>query len=263
MDTTTNSNLPSEGYSPRSGNAKASLAPPKRFATASTTARIAAAQFFFLGMPLSLWGQSYILSNLFVPQDPVATANNLLSNEFLFRISIISHLTDTIFFVLMMLLFYGLLKPVNKFLSRLMLASALAQFPIVFVLEVLHFTALMILKTDTRLTFGPAQQQEAAYWLMRIHGYGAGVGMGKLFLGVCFIPFGMLVYRSGFAPRIIGILLIIGGVGYIADCFTAVLLQRNEYIMVRQFMRYTALCYIVSLLWFLVKGVREPRPIAN
>lgn len=225
----------------------------------SKTARLAASLFFFLGMPLSLWGQTYVLSKIFVRQDPATTANNLLSNEFIFRLSILSHLADTVFFVLMVMLFYRLLRPVDKYLSRLMLVSALAQISVVFVLEVFNFTALMILKSETRPTFDVAQQQEVAYFLLRMHAYGAGVGMGKLFVGLCFIPFGMLVFRSGFAPRIIGVLLIIGGVGYVADCSTAILLQRADYLMVRSFLMYTTLGYILALLWFLVKGVREQR----
>ena len=226
----------------------------------SRIARLAASQFFFLGIPLSLWGQAYVYGKIFVAQDPVATANNLLSNEFIFRTSIALHLTDTIFFVLMMLLFYRIFSPVDKHLSRLMLVPLLAQLPTVMVMEVFSFTALMILKSDARSTFDVAQQQEAAYLLLRIHGYGAGIGMGKFFIGLCFIPFGMLVLRSGFTPRIIGILLIIGGVGYIADCFTSVLLQRSDYLMVRSFLMYTTLAYILSLLWFLIKGVREGKP---
>jgi len=229
----------------------------------SKTARLAASMFFFLGMPLSLWGQAYVLSKIFVRQDPATTANNLLSNEFIFRLSILSHLTDTVFFVLMMLLFYRLLRPVDKHLSRLMLVSAIAQISVVFVLEVFNFTALMVLKSETRPAFGVIQQQEVAYFLLRMHAYGAGIGMGKLFVGLCFIPFGMLVFRSGFAPRIIGVLVIIGGLGYVADCSTAILLQRTDYLMVRSFLMYTTLCYILALLWFLVRGVREPVSIVK
>ena len=227
------------------------------------TASLAASLFFFVCIPLSFWGQTYVLGKIFVPQDPITTANNLLSNEFLFRMSIVSHFVDTIFFVLMMLLFYRLFRPVGKHLSRLMLVPALAQITIVFILEILHYTALMILKSEPRPTFDVAQQQEAAYFLLRMYSYGGGIGIGKLFIGLCFIPFGMLVFRSGFAPRIIGILLIIGGVGYVADCFTSILLQRADYLMVRSFLKYTTLAYILALLWFLIKGVRDQKALIN
>ena len=139
-----------------------------------------------------------------------------------------------------------------------MVVQVVAQLAVVFVFEVINFTALMVLKNEARSTFG-VDQQEAAYFLLRMHSYGVGVGMGKLFVGLSFIPFGMLVFRSGFAPRIIGILLIIGGVGYLADCCTSILLQRADYLTVRSFLMYTTLAYILALLWFLVKGVRDPR----
>ena len=144
-----------------------------------------------------------------------------------------------------------------------MLVPALAQITIVFILEILHYTALMILKSEPRPTFDVAQQQEAAYFLLRMYSYGGGIGIGKLFIGLCFIPFGMLVFRSGFAPRIIGVLLIIGGVGYVADCCISILLQRADYLMVRSFLKYTTLAYILALLWFLIKGVRYQKALIN
>ena len=226
-------------------------------------ARLAASLFFFLCVPLSIWDGFYVPRKIFVPQDPVATANNLLSYEFIFRTSIVSHLIGFLIFVFMIVLFYRIFRPVDKHLSQLMLFSILAQIPVVFVFEVFNFTSLMILKSEARPTFDIAQQQEAAYFLLRMPRYAVGAGMGKLFIGLCFIPFGMLVFRSGLAPRIIGILLIIGGVGYVADCCIAVLLQRSDYVMVRSYLMSTTVCYALALLWFLVKGVRKPTPIDN
>jgi hypothetical protein len=164
---------------------------------------------------------------------------------------------------MMVLLFHRIFRPVDKNLSRLMLISVLVQVPVVFVFEVFNFTALMILKSEPRSTFDVAQQQEAAYFLMRMPRYAVGAGMGKLFLGLCFIPFGMLVFRSGFAPRIIGILLIIGGVGYVADCCISILLQRTDYVMVRSFLMYTTVGYALALLWFLIKGVQEKKAVVH
>ncbi|HEU5289637.1 MAG TPA: DUF4386 domain-containing protein [Cyclobacteriaceae bacterium] len=223
---------------------------------ASRTARLAASLFFFVCVPLSLW-ESNVHSRIFVLQNPVSTAHNLLANEFIFRMSIVSHLTGFLTFVFMVVLFYRIFRPVDKHLSRLMLFAVLAQVPAVFVFEVFNYTALMTLKSEARSTFDIAQQQEAAYFLLRMPRFATGAGMGKLFLGLCFIPFGMLVFRSGFAPRIIGILLIIGGVGYVADCCIAVLLQRVDYVMIRPYLMSTTLCYAIALLWFLIKGVRN------
>ena len=80
----------------------------------SKTARLAAALFFFLCVPLSLWDQFYVPRKIFVAQDSVATANNLLSNEFIFRTSIVIHLTGFLIFVMMVLLFHRIFRPVDK-----------------------------------------------------------------------------------------------------------------------------------------------------
>jgi hypothetical protein len=157
----------------------------------------------------------------------------------------------------MILLFYRIFRPVDKLLSLFMLVSVLASIPVVFVFEVFNFTALMILKGEARATFDVAHQQETAYFMLRLPRYALGPGMGKLFLGLCFIPFGILVHRSTLAPRAIGILLIIGGVGYVTDCCTSILLQRADYLMVRSFLMYTTVGWILALLWFLIRGVRD------
>ncbi len=163
----------------------------------------------------------------------------------------------------MVFLFYRIFRPVDKHLSQLMLVLVLAMVPVVFVFEVFNYTALMILKSDTRPTADVTYQQEAAFLLLRMPRYATGAGMGKLFLGLCFIPFGIMVFRSGFAPRIIGILLIIGGVGYVVDCCIAILLQRTTYVMVRPYLMSTTFCYALALLWFVVKGVQEKKQISN
>lgn len=220
----------------------------------SKTARLGASLFFF-SLPLALWGEIYVPSKIFVPQDPVATTNNVLSNEFIFRTAIVCHLASTIFFVLMMMIFYRLFRPIDKHMTRLMIAPVLSLIPIVFILEIFNYTALMFLKNEVRLTFDAARQQEVAYFLLRMNRYG--IGPTKFFFGLSFIPFGVLVLRSGFAPRIIGILVIIAGAGYVADSCSYILLERSDYLMLGSFLRSTFLGFMLALLWFLIKGVKN------
>lgn len=224
----------------------------------SKTARIAAGLFFALCIPLSMWDGMYVPGKIFVAQDPVATANNVLSNELMFRSAIVTHLAGILIFAFSMILFSRIIKPLDSNLSRLMTLLMSIVVTNVFILEVLNYSALMILKSEPRPSFDVAQQQEMAYLLMRIYRTGSGPGLGKLFFGLYFIPFGIVVLRFRLAPLIIGILLIIGGVGYVIDCCIAVLLQRPLYVLVRSYLIYTTLAYILALLWFLVKGVREP-----
>jgi hypothetical protein len=219
------------------------------------TARLAAALFFFVCVPLSIWESSYVHSKIFVAQDPATTASNLLSNEFIFRTSIVTHLLGTFIFTLMALLFYRLLRPVDKHLSRLMVVPILAQLPIVFIFEALNFTALMTIKAEVRPTFDVVQQQEVAYLLLRIHRYG--FGADKIIFGLYFIPFGMLIFRSGYTPRIIAILMMLGGAGYVVDSCVYILLQRVDYLTLQSLKLYASACYSLALLWILIKGVRD------
>ncbi|MEO8172712.1 MAG: DUF4386 domain-containing protein [Sediminibacterium sp.] len=226
------------------------------FQSNKRTARLAGFLFICVCIPLSFWGESYVWSVVFVPRDPVATANRLLSNETIFRASIVSHIIGTFSFGFMVMLLFRLFRPVDKHLSRLMLVPVLAMIPIVFVLETLNFAALMILKGETRSTFAVTQQHEISYFLLRLQSYG--FSGTKFFFGLCFIPFGMLVFRSRFLPRIFGFLLLVSGFAYIIDSLTYILLQRSDYLMVHKIVSYTSAGYVLTFLWLLIKSVRNP-----
>jgi hypothetical protein len=142
-----------------------------------------------------------------------------------------------------------------------MMIPVLAQVPIVFVLELFKFTGLMVLKGGALMTLAIEQKQEFAYLLLRMQGYG--IGTSQLYWGLFFIPFGMLVYRSGLVPRIFGVLTVITGIGYVGDTSAFILLQRPDYLIVRPFIMSTFIGGMLTLLWFLVKGVKEERTTAT
>lgn len=221
----------------------------------SKTARLSASLFFLVCLPQAIWSEMYVSSKVFVAQDPVATATNLLANEFYFRSAIAGHISANLFFVFMMVLFYRIFRPTDKHLALLMLIPLLAQIPIVFISEVFNYAALMTLKSEARSTFDVAQQQETSYFLLRMYRYT--LGPTKFFLGLSFIPFGMLILQSRFAPRVIGILVIISGVGYVADSCCYALMERSSYVMAGPVLRSMFVGFMLALLWFIVIGVRD------
>jgi|GEM_PF-2273386 len=229
------------------------------------TARLAALLFISVCFPAASWGLSYIPSKIFVSKDATATATNLLSYEFLFRTSIISHLVSTLAFVGMTLLFYRIFRAEDKQRSWMIVAPVLAQVPIVLVLELFRLTALMILKGGALMTLPMALKQEFAYLLLRMHGYG--IALSQLLWGLFFLLFGLLAYRCRFIPTGIGVLLLISGFGYVADTAAFVLLQRPDYLAAWPFIRTTFLGGALSMLWFLLKGVQgqaaNEQPIKN
>lgn len=223
---------------------------------ASNTARLAGFLFLFVCLPLAIWDQTYVPGKVFVAGDPVATANNLLTHEFMFRAAIVSRLIGTMTFVFVIVLLYRLFSPVDKHLGRLMLIPILAQLPIVFVLEAFNHTALLTLKAEARPNFIVAQQQEIAYLLMRI--YRIGIGSDKIILGLTFIPWGLLVLRSNLIPRIFGFLLLISAAGYVVDTSLIILLQRSEYATFGPILRSLFLGFMATTFWLLIKGVKVP-----
>lgn len=231
------------------------LAAPVNRLPAINPIRLAGIIFICVCIPLAMWGIGYVPSKIFVAQDPAATSANLLSNEFIFRTSIISHLASTVFFVWMILLFHRALQGFNATVSQAMLIAACAQIPIVLITEAMRFGALMILESEPRAAFDLVQKQETVYVLLRIAKYG--VGIAQIFFGLCFIPLGILVIRSRVAPTIVGILVIVTGIGYVADCCTYVLLQRLDFAVVRPYIIYSFIGFPLAMFWFLVRGGKQ------
>lgn len=224
------------------------------------TARQAAVVYFLLVLVAS-FGMGYVPSKIIARDDVVATANNILANEFLYRTGILCHLISTTAITVMVLMLYRLFRPVDKHLSRLMVVPVLIQLPIVFLLECFHIAALMTLKGQPWMTLNLAERQEFSYFLLRMHGYG--IGAAQLFWGLWLFPFGMLIKRSGFIPHLFSVLLILNGIGYVTEACAYVLLQSSDYLLVRQFARYTFIGLPLTMLWFLVKGVHEQQNLSK
>ena len=98
----------------------------------------------------------YVPSQIFVMGDAAATANNILTNEFLFRSCIVVGLIESTAFLLLALTLYRLLKEINDQQAKLMVALIGVQIPLASVFAVLKFMALMILKNDVSGTILPA-----------------------------------------------------------------------------------------------------------
>src|SRR5436190_9140707 len=107
-----------------------------------------------------------------VEGNSVATVNNIVGHEFLFRLSIISQLTSIIIFVLLAFVLYRLLKQVNQYHAKLLVAFVIVQVPIVFLSETFNFTSLMIAKGEILQAVQTEQKQELVMLLLNMHSYG-------------------------------------------------------------------------------------------
>ena len=205
------------------------------------TARIAGLLYLLL-MPLGILGILYVPEALFVPGDHTATANNIIANEPLFRLSIVSALLVQIINIFVVLFLYKLLKPVNKNIAQLMGIFILLGAPIAMLNEVNKGAVLIILNTPD-----PSHSLMALF--LDMHKFG--VQIAGLFWGLWLFPMGYLVYKSTYIPKIIGILLMIGCFGYLFDSLIFFLLP-NSGTTITQF---TFIGELILPLWLLIKGV--------
>lgn len=117
---------------------------------------------------------------------------------------------------------------------------------------------MVLLVVSGLSTFELNQKQDISMLLLRIHRYG--LATLQIFWGLWLIPFGLLVYKSGFIPRILGVLLLINGAGYIVESLRFLLFQRSDYLIVRQFTFVTYFGELIMMLWLLIKGVKVQKP---
>jgi hypothetical protein len=205
---------------------------------------------YLLTVPLGVFTFLYVPSSLIVSGDATATAHNVMVSESLFRLGIVSALLGPIIAILYVLLLFKLLEPVSKDIAVLMVVLSLIGLPIAMLNELTQLGALQLLSGADYLTvFTTAQLQALAYLFVRLHSYG--ISIAFIFSGLWLLPLGYLVFKSGFLPRILGVLLVIAGFGYLIDVFAGFLFPDSNL----SIGLFTGLAEIIFLLWLLIKGV--------
>ena len=213
-------------------------------------ARIAGV-LYLLMFPLTIFSIS-VTSSLIVPGDAGRTANNILASEGLFRLSFMSDLSVQVVFIYLVLALYKLLKPVNKNHAALMVILALVGVPIAMLNRLNQFGALQLLNSAENFTvFDPDLLHAQALFFLDLHELG--INIASIFWGLWLFPLGYLVFKSGYIPRIFGILMVIGGIGYLVDFFTFFLFPNVE-VTISQF---TFIGEFLLPLWLLIMGIKD------
>ena len=197
----------------------------------------------------------YIPRTLIVRGNATATANNINAHESLFRLGIVAELLYAVTFIFVVLALYRLLKEVDQNHSALMVILGLVSVPIGFLNVLNNAAALTLLSgADYLSVFRTDQLHALAMLFITLHGYGNIVA--GIFWGLWLFPFGLLVFRSGFLPRILGVWLIINCFAYLIISFTALLLPHYKEV-VSLAMMPALLGELAIVLWLLIKGVKD------
>ncbi len=187
--------------------------------TLSRNARIAGLLYLTLmTAPLRL---IYIPSKLIVAGNAAATAANIGAHQTLFRLGILSDLFTAVMGIFLTLALYRLFKGVDQFLAAMMVVlGALMVTPIYF-LNTLNdaATLLLIRGADFLSVFDKPQREAMAMLFLRLHH--PGVVVNEVFWGLWLLPFGLLVYKSRFLPRFLGVWLVLNCFAYVAQSVPA------------------------------------------
>ena len=221
-------------------------------------ARVAGAVYLSLVVtaPFSL---IYIPRTLIVRGNATATANNILAHETLFRLGIVADLISSVIFIFLVLALYRLLSGVNKTHASLMVALVLVSVAVGFMNVVNNIAALTLFRgADFLAVFDKPQRDALAMLFLRLHGQG--LVINEMFWGLWLFPFGVLVMRSGFLPRILGVWLIINCFAYVGLSLTGLLLPQYYDVAFR--IAFPALLgEMAIMLWLVIKGAK-PQPLA-
>ncbi len=203
---------------------------------------------------IGLFDEAFVRSRIIVSGDAAATAANISSLESLWRFGIAAEFFLLICAVALTLIFFLLLRPVSRELALLVVFFNLVSLAVEAAVQMYLLGALFPLgKADYLRAFEPHQLNALASLSVKLHSYGFGVAL--IFFGCACLILGYLIFRSGFLPKAVGVLMQIAGLSYLTHSFALILAPNFAHrifpaILVPAFVGEASLC-----LWLLVKGV--------
>jgi hypothetical protein len=220
------------------------------------------AGLLYAGMSISgFFAMGYVPGKLIVHGNAAATANNIAASETLFRLGIAGELIGYAGFIFVAAALYDLLKGVSRRHASLMVLLIVVSVPIAFLNELNSFAALVLVRGADFLSIIEKPQREAlAMLFLNLHFQGFVVA--EIFSGLWLFPLGLLVYRSRFLPRFLGVWLAIAGVAWVILSLTGVLLPQY-YGKVYTYTQPAILGEVAFMLWLSIKGARPSAPDAT
>jgi hypothetical protein len=206
---------------------------------------------------VGFFAMGYVPNKVIVHGNAAATAINIAASETLFRLGIASEIIGHTGFVFVALALYDLLQGVNRRHASLMVILIVVSVPIAVLNELNSIAALVLVRgADFLSIFEKPQREALAMLFLNLHD--RGFVLAEVFWGLWLFPLGLLVYRSRFLPRFLGVWLALAGFAWLILSLTGVLMPQ-----------YAGKVYIYSqpaivgeiafMLWLVIKGAK-PKP---
>ncbi len=211
--------------------------------------------FYLIIILGALFTQVFVRSGIIVPGNSTATANNILSSEFLFRVGFAIDLVVFLSDIAVAVIFYILLKSVNKTLAMIAASARLIMAAISGINLLNYFAPIILLSgADYLNVFETDQLNALATMFLKMHSYGYHIAL--IFFGIHCLVLGYLLFKSENFPKTLGILMVIASIGYLVNSFSAVLfpgfaVHLFPYILLPAFIAELSLCF-----WLLIVGQR-------
>ena len=224
---------------------------PKRLA------RIAGLLYLAVGI-LGAFAFAAVYSAMYVAGDAAATAGNLVANAGLVKIGVAADLIQVVVWVFLALTLYVLLRHVSGYAARAMVVLVAIGASISFLNILFEFQGMRIATDPTyTATVGTAGSTALAMVMLDLQHYGYAIA--GIFFGLWLVPLGYLTFKSGMFPKVLGIVLVVGGIGYLFDTLAAFVAPELTPI-IHPIAALLGIVAEVSLLaYLLVKGARDPR----
>ena len=195
-----------------------------------------------------------VRASLIVAGDATETAKNIMDNEFLFRLGLVIDIIAFLSFMMLPLVLYVTLNSVNKNLASLMVIFVLVSVPISMINLLNHFAAVILLSGADYLT--PLEVNAQA--LFHLDMFTIGYNIAGIFHGLWLVPLGYLVYKSGYFPKVLGLLTMIACIGFLTDNFSVLLFSGYNGSDLQAIPMLVSLMEFPTAIWLLVKGVKIP-----
>ena len=224
------------------------------YASLKKTARLTGFLYFIFAA-LAIYDYMYVSPKIFVSGNTAASMKNMVANEFLFRTTIIGGIISNILFAIVVLLLYQMLKKVNAFYAGWMAVLVLVAIPASFINDAMSLTALKISKGDLLQAFAAEQTQNIVAVIFKVSSYSH--QLTTFHWGLWLMPLALLIYKSGFIPKIFAWLLMINGAGYIIISVTNILFPEASGAVLKIIYPTYFTGEVPFIFWLMIAGVKK------
>ncbi|MBG6129212.1 hypothetical protein IWQ47_000096 [Aquimarina sp. EL_43] len=219
------------------------------------TGRIAGLLFLTI-IAAGMFAEFFVRQKIFVTDDPAVTVANIANNGWLYRLGIVSDLVMILAFFFYPLVLDRVFKHVNKELSRLMVSSVMISVAILCVTMLAMIAPLLLTSgADYMEGFTTNQINGLVTFFLKLHTNGYVIS--QIFYGLYLFPLGYMIFKSGLAPKIIGMLLILGCIGDQIDVIRYFLFPNSESVLLENITIPADLGEMSLCLWLLIMGLRN------